>query len=93
MNLSGGQKQRVSLARAVYQAGDFPRISPDDLPADVYLLDDCLSAVDSHVAKHIVEKCILGILRKNNRTVILVTHKVDILSQLDQVRPKTSSLI
>jgi ABC-type multidrug transport system fused ATPase/permease subunit len=37
INLSGGQKQRVAIARAVYQ----------DL--DVYLLDDCLSAVDSHV--------------------------------------------
>ncbi len=37
----GGQKQRVSLARAVY--GN----------ADVYLLDDPLSAVDSHVGKHI----------------------------------------
>ena len=46
INLSGGQKQRVSLARAVYQE------------ADVYLLDDPLSAVDSHVGKHIFEKVI-----------------------------------
>ena len=46
INLSGGQKQRVSLARAVYQ------------DADMYLLDDPLSAVDSHVGKHIFDNVI-----------------------------------
>ena len=44
--MSGGQKQRISLARAVYQN------------ADIYLLDDPLSAVDSHVGKHIFQKVI-----------------------------------
>jgi len=47
INLSGGQKQRVSLARAVYQ------------DRDLYLLDDPLSAVDSHVGKHIFDN-VLG---------------------------------
>ena len=42
--LSGGQKQRVSLARAVYA------------DADVYLLDDVLSAVDSGLAQRIFDK-------------------------------------
>ena len=46
INLSGGQKQRVSLARAVYQ------------DEDIYLLDDPLSAVDSHVGKHLFDKVI-----------------------------------
>ncbi len=44
--MSGGQKQRVSLARAVY------------CDMDVYLLDDPLSAVDSHVGKHIFDEVI-----------------------------------
>lgn len=46
INLSGGQRQRVSLARAVYSS------------ADIFLLDDPLSAVDSHVARHIFDKVI-----------------------------------
>ena len=46
INVSGGQKQRISLARAVYNN------------ADLYLLDDPLSAVDSNVGKHIFEKVI-----------------------------------
>ena len=54
-----------SLARAVYNN------------ADVYLLDDPLSAVDSNVGKHIFEKVIgpKGVLRKKTR--ILVTHGRD----------------
>ncbi|CAI8057972.1 Multidrug resistance-associated protein 1, partial [Geodia barretti] len=73
INLSGGQKQRVSLARAVYQE------------ADVYLLDDPLSAVDSHVGKHIFEKVIgpEGMIR--NKTRILVTHGINYLPQCDQI--------
>lgn len=46
INLSGGQKQRISLARALYSN------------ADIYMLDDPLSAVDSHVGKHIFDKVI-----------------------------------
>ncbi|ORX88370.1 P-loop containing nucleoside triphosphate hydrolase protein [Basidiobolus meristosporus CBS 931.73] len=61
--LSGGQKQRVSLARAVYSR------------ARHILMDDCLSAVDAHTAKHLFQKCIMGKLMKG-RTRILVTHAV-----------------
>uniref|UniRef100_A0A915EWI1 Multidrug resistance-associated protein 1 n=1 Tax=Ditylenchus dipsaci TaxID=166011 RepID=A0A915EWI1_9BILA len=73
INLSGGQKARVSLARAVYQN------------YDVYLLDDPLSAVDSHVGKHIFEKVIgpNGILR--NKTRILVTHGISFLKEADRI--------
>ena len=61
--LSGGQKQRISLARALYS--DSRHV----------LLDDCLSAVDSHTAKHIFEHCIMGPLMLG-RTCILVTHNI-----------------
>lgn len=73
INLSGGQKQRVSLARAVYQ------------DADIYLLDDPLSAVDSHVGKHIFEQVIgpTGLLNKCTR--VLVTHGVTYLPKVDNI--------
>lgn len=61
--LSGGQKQRISLARALY------------CNSKHLLLDDCLSAVDSHTAKHIFEGAIMGNIMLN-RTCILVTHNV-----------------
>uniref|UniRef100_A0A669EPS9 Canalicular multispecific organic anion transporter 1 n=1 Tax=Oreochromis niloticus TaxID=8128 RepID=A0A669EPS9_ORENI len=73
INLSGGQKQRVSLARATYSQ------------ADIYLLDDPLSAVDSHVGKHLFEKVIgpSGILK--NKTRILVTHGISFLPYVDEI--------
>lgn len=63
ISLSGGQKQRISLARAVYSR------------ARHLLLDDCLSAVDSHTAKHIFREAFTGPLM-TDRTCILVTHNV-----------------
>lgn len=71
MALSGGQKARVTLARAVYR------------PADCYLLDDPLSAVDAHVGKHLFEKCIRGFL--SDSAVILVTHQLQYLEQADLI--------
>ncbi|XP_061693084.1 canalicular multispecific organic anion transporter 1 isoform X2 [Syngnathoides biaculeatus] len=73
INLSGGQKQRVSLARAAYSQ------------ADICLLDDPLSAVDSHVGKHLFHKVIgpNGILK--DKTRILVTHGVTFLPQVDEI--------
>nr|XP_056705308.1 ATP-binding cassette sub-family C member 2 [Euleptes europaea] len=73
INLSGGQKQRVSLARAVYNN------------ADIYLLDDPLSAVDSHVGRHIFDKVLGpdGLLQ--HKTRILVTHSLNFLAQVDDI--------
>ncbi|XP_010191647.1 PREDICTED: canalicular multispecific organic anion transporter 1, partial [Mesitornis unicolor] len=73
INLSGGQKQRVSLARAVYN------------DADIYVLDDPLSAVDAHVGKYLFEHVLgpKGLLQKKTR--ILVTHSISFLPQVDNI--------
>ena len=73
VNLSGGQKQRIALARAAYRG------------ADVYLLDDPLSAVDAHVAKHLFSNLIgpQGILRDTTR--VLVTHNLSFLDKMDSI--------
>lgn len=70
-SLSGGQKARITLARAVYSN------------ADVYLLDDPLSAVDAEVGRHLFEKCITGIL--SDKAVILVTHQLQFLKSVGQI--------
>ncbi|XP_008553085.1 multidrug resistance-associated protein 1 isoform X2 [Microplitis demolitor] len=73
INLSGGQKQRVALARAVYT------------DCDIYFLDDPLSAVDSHVGKHIFENVVgpSGLLKKKTR--VLVTHGITYLPEVDNI--------
>nr|CAD7403869.1 unnamed protein product [Timema cristinae] len=70
-SLSGGQKARVNLARAVYN------------DADVYLLDDPLSAVDTHVGKHLFDECINSYLK--HKTRILVTHQLQYLKDADTI--------
>jgi ABC-type multidrug transport system fused ATPase/permease subunit len=71
ISLSGGQKQRVGLARAIYHE------------ADIYLLDDPLSAVDAHTGAHIFEHCIDGLLK--DKTVILPVHNLSYLERADQI--------
>ncbi|KAI0672201.1 multidrug resistance-associated ABC transporter [Trametes maxima] len=66
VSLSGGQKARVALARAVYA------------PSKYVLLDDPLSAVDSHTARILYEKLIKGPLLAH-RTIVLVTHHVELV--------------
>ncbi|KAG5881559.1 hypothetical protein JTB14_033064 [Gonioctena quinquepunctata] len=71
VSLSGGQRARIGLARAVYSE------------ADIYLFDDPLSAVDTHVGKHLFEKCIKEHLK--DKTRILVTHQLQFMKQADLI--------
>ena len=69
--LSGGQKARVGLARVVYT------------DADLYLLDDPLSAVDFKVGQHIFKSCITNLLGDKSR--VLISHQEQHMKEADQV--------
>lgn len=73
ISLSGGQKARLTLARAVYAR------------ADVYLLDDCLSAVDQHVGRHLIDEVLgpNGLL--SSKTRILATNSIPVLMEADYI--------
>jgi ATP-binding cassette subfamily C (CFTR/MRP) protein 1 len=73
INLSGGQKQRVSLARAVYSG------------AEVFIFDDPLSAVDSHVGKHIFDNVMSSDGMLKGKTRFLVTHSLSFLPRVDEI--------
>ncbi|XP_044738847.1 probable multidrug resistance-associated protein lethal(2)03659 [Chrysoperla carnea] len=69
--LSGGQRARVNLARAIYKQ------------ADIYILDDPLSAVDAEVGRHIFFQCLTQFL--NDKTVILATHQLQFARFVDNI--------
>ena len=71
INISGGQKARISLARAIYS------------DADIYLLDDPLSALDQRVGTEIYNRCIRGYLK--DKCVILATHQVHLLEDAEKI--------
>jgi ATP-binding cassette subfamily C (CFTR/MRP) protein 1 len=73
ISLSGGQKARLTLARAVYTR------------ADIYLLDDCLSAVDQHVGRHLIDNVFgpTGLL--NGKTRVLATNSIPVLMEANYI--------
>ena len=73
ISLSGGQKARLTLARAVYAR------------ADVYLLDDCLSAVDQHVGRHLIDNILGSQGLLSSKTRILATNSIPVLQEADHI--------
>ena len=73
ISLSGGQKARLTLARAVYAR------------ADIYLLDDVLSAVDQHVGRHIINKVLGSSGLLSSKTRILATNAITVLKEADYI--------
>ena len=71
INLSGGQRARVALARAVYRK------------PDILIMDDPVSALDSHVRKAVIEQVLTGLVEGATR--VLVTHAVECLHLADHV--------
>ncbi|MGO1369979.1 MAG: ABC transporter ATP-binding protein [Senegalia sp. (in: firmicutes)] len=63
--LSGGEKQRLALARALLSDGQ------------VYLLDEPSSSLDDETEKFVIES-IVNFTKQSNKTVIMVTHSIDI---------------
>ena len=70
-NLSGGQKTRITIARAVYS------------DSDIYLFDDPLSALDSHVGEEIFNGLIKDYLK--DKTVLVVTHALQYIPMMNKV--------
>lgn len=71
ITLSGGQKARINLARAVYAN------------KEIILMDDVLSAVDARVGKHIMNNCLMGMLKDTTR--ILATHQLSLIGSADRI--------
>jgi ATP-binding cassette subfamily C (CFTR/MRP) protein 1 len=71
--LRGGQKARLTLARALYAR------------ADIYLFDDPLSALDSHVGRHVFERVIgpQGLLASKAR--LLCTNAIPFVQNADEI--------
>lgn len=73
INISGGQKSRLALARAIY------------VKADIYILDDPLSAVDALVKKHILDNVLLKSGLLGTKLRIVATNDRAVLPFSDQV--------
>lgn len=70
VTLSGGQKQRISIARALIKNSSF------------IIFDDCLSAVDAKTEKEIMQNLNDSL---DEKTVIIITHRLNTFFNFDQI--------
>ncbi|MBQ7344353.1 MAG: ABC transporter ATP-binding protein [Clostridia bacterium] len=70
VTVSGGQKQRISIARALMKE------------ANILILDDSVSAVDTET-----ERVIISNLRENRKgkTTILIAHRISTVEKMDKI--------
>ncbi len=70
VTLSGGQKQRLAIARALIKK------------PNIYVIDDCLSALDTHTERDILEN--IKKLTQNNTTII-IGHRISSVMHADEI--------
>ena len=70
VQLSGGQRQRLAIARAFYK-------NPD-----IYIFDDCLSAVDANKEKEILKNLHN---ETKNKTTIIISHRISTFQNADKI--------
>ncbi|KAI7823720.1 P-loop containing nucleoside triphosphate hydrolase protein, partial [Kickxella alabastrina] len=73
INISGGQRARLALARTIYSR------------ADIYVLDDPLSAVDAHVKRHIINNVLLGKGILAGKLRVVSTNSEHLLTYSNQI--------
>ncbi len=70
IKLSGGQRQRIGIARAFYK------------DSQVIILDEATNALDLNTEREIIGSIIQN---KNNKIIIIINHRVNILENCDQI--------
>lgn len=70
VTVSGGQKQRISIARALMKN------------APILILDDSLSAVDTHTEKNLLQNLHE---ERSGKTTILIAHRISTIEQMDKI--------